>query len=307
MSKFTRLREVYARGGLSELVKRGLVETLVYSGLSSWIRSLLGETLHLKLYMYLSLGYWPRIRSPRTFNEKIAHRKVYTDNPLFTTVEDKYRVRQYVEKKVGDEILPRLYCVTGDPESIPFEKLPEKYVIKPTHMSGPIIFSDQFDVHERDSIIEECNSWLSTTYGETKLEYWYENIEPQIIVEEQLQAKNGDVPLDFKFFVFHGQVEYIEVHFDRFIHHKRRIYNKNWGPQDVEFQDPLGPEISPPNNLERMIELSESLGSDFEFIRVDLYEVEGDRVVFGELTVAPGSGADKFIPQEYDFEFGSLW
>ena len=257
--------------------------------------------------MYFSLGYWPQIREPRTFNEKIAHRKLYTNNSLFTTVEDKYQVRKYVEEKVGDKILPQLFHVTTEPESIPFEELPDGYVIKPTHMSGPIIFSDDFEKNDRSSVIDDCRSWLDMTYGETKVEYWYEDITPQILIEERLQADNGKIPLDFKFFVFHGEVEFIEVHYDRFTHHKRRIYDKNWNPQNFEFQNPLGPTMSAPNNLEQMIELSETLADDFDFIRVDLYEIDDNRIVFGELTVAPGSGADKFVPQKYDFKLGSLW
>lgn len=283
------------------------MEVLVYSNISSQIQSILGESFHLKLYMYLSIGYWPQVQAPRTFNEKIAHRKLHTNESVFSTVEDKYQVREYVKEKVDNKILPDLYYTTDTPESIPFEDLPEEYVIKPTHMSGPILFSDQFSEDDLESVIKECRSWLNTTYGETKVEYWYENIKPRVLIEERLRGKEGDVPLDYKLFVFHGRVEYIEVHFDRFTGHKRRIYDRNWNSQKVKFQDPLGPKIPAPDNLDRMIEMSENLCEDFDFIRVDLYEPEPERIVFGELTVAPGSGADRFVPREYDFKFGSLW
>lgn len=307
MLEFSRLQEIYERDGLLELIRRGLVEILIYSSASTQIRSMLGDMLHLKIYMYLCLGYWPQIQNPRTFNEKIAHRKLFTNNPLFSDIEDKYKVREYVKQKVGNDILPDLYYFTDTPKSIPFEQLPEEYVIKPTHMSGPILFSDEFTNEDYKSVIDNCNSWLDKTYGRTKIEYWYENIKPRVIVEERLYGKKTEVPIDFKLFAFHGEVEYIEVHFDRFTGHKRRIYDVDWNSKEVEFQNPMGPEIPAPNNLEQMIDISEKLGEDFDFIRVDLYEPEDDRIVFGELTVAPGSGADRFVPQKYDFEFGSLW
>jgi len=53
--------------------------------------------------------------------------------------------------------------------------------------------------------------------------------------------------------------------------------------------------------------VAEKLGADFDFIRVDLYQPNGECVVFGELTVAHGSGEERFTPQEYDFKLGELW
>ena len=55
-----------------------------------------------------------------------------------------------------------------------------------------------------------------------------------------------------------------------------------------------------------MIRVAEKLASDFNFVRVDLYNVNG-KIVFGELTFYPGSGYGKFTPDSYDFEFGKYF
>ena len=55
---------------------------------------------------------------------------------MLTQLADKYEVRKYVEERIGPEILPKLYYVTINPSDIPFEELPDKFVIKPTHGSG---------------------------------------------------------------------------------------------------------------------------------------------------------------------------
>jgi hypothetical protein len=56
-----------------------------------------------------------------------------------------------------------------------------------------------------------------------------------------------------------------------------------------------------------MIEIAEALGKDLDFVRVDLYEGEDERVYFGEMTLAPGSGLTRFDPVDYDRVFGTYW
>ncbi len=306
MSKIGTLVETYREDGLKSSANE--IKRFFLSGSGAkYTKSALGKRYHQKLYMYDRLGYWPKIKNPRTFNEKILHRKLYTNNELFSIVGDKWKVRNYVSGKLDEDILPEVYHVTDDPTTIPFDELPDDYVIKPTHMSGPIIFIDENEKPNRSSIQQSCYDWLNTTYGSIKEEYWYSKIKPQIIIEELLKDKKNEYPPDFKFFVFHGKVEYIEVDTDRHTNHKRRFYDRNWNAQEFELKFPLGPVIDKPNSLDKMINIAEKLGSGFDFIRVDLYELNGERIVFGELTVGPESGGGQFRPLKYDFEFSSYW
>ena len=61
-----------------------------------------------------------------------------------------------------------------------------------------------------------------------------------------------------------------------------------------------------PKKLKEMIEISKKLSSDFDYVRVDLYEVEG-KIYFGELTFTDGSGYDLLKPDKYDIEWGTYW
>ncbi|MFH2067840.1 MAG: ATP-grasp fold amidoligase family protein [Candidatus Omnitrophota bacterium] len=61
-----------------------------------------------------------------------------------------------------------------------------------------------------------------------------------------------------------------------------------------------------PVQLDSMISLAELLGTPFDFIRVDLYLVNG-RIYFGALTNYPESGRTSFTPVSHDFELGSKW
>ncbi|MCU1607037.1 MAG: uncharacterized protein JWP46_3502 [Modestobacter sp.] len=62
--------------------------------------------------------------------------------------------------------------------------------------------------------------------------------------------------------------------------------------------------VSPPP-LEAMIAVAEALGREFDVIRVDLYDVDGE-IWFSELTPCSGGGLDPFDP-DLDRELGAWW
>jgi len=310
MSKMTSPQK---QGRLQEaisIVKKAGKYFLLWSPISPYIQQLLGKESHHKLSMFLYLGYWPRIKSPRTFNEKILHRKLYTNKEIFTKVEDKWRVREYVSEKVGGEILPEVYHVTRTPETIPIEDLPGEYVVKPTHLAdGANIIITRNDDPDRKYIVEKCHEWLNDEINPLLEEYWAKEITPRIIIEEYISEEGRTAPSDYKFFCFHGEVEFIHVTSNRMDMEQttRNFYDKSWGPIDIELKFPQGPNIAKPNNLNDMIEIAETLSSEFDHVRVDLYSPDEDSIFFGEMTVAEGSGKNPFVPREYDFKLGSYW
>jgi len=56
-----------------------------------------------------------------------------------------------------------------------------------------------------------------------------------------------------------------------------------------------------------MREVAETLAAGFDFLRVDLYCVRDERVVFGELTFAPGAGWNQLRPKPGALYMGSFW
>lgn len=303
MSKLEALRSEFQKDGTVGTLKLLWMHLVLRQPLSLPVDDII---LH-KIALSPQVGYWPKIKAPRSFNEKVMHRKLLTDEDLYSTVADKYSVREYVRERVGSEVLTEVYTITDDPETIQFEKLPEEFVIKPNHASGLVYFVDDKENEDFESIKSLCDEWLSTSFGDVNGEYWYTEIDPKIMIEERLRDENGGTPPDFKFFVFHGQVECIQVDHDRFTGHTRRLYEPDWTPMDVSYEYPIGPEIEEPTQLDRMITVAETLGEGFEFVRVDLYHPEGDSIIFGEMTLAPETGGGRFCPKEYDFELGSYW
>jgi hypothetical protein len=56
-----------------------------------------------------------------------------------------------------------------------------------------------------------------------------------------------------------------------------------------------------------MIELAKQIASDFDFCRVDFYFPNNEKIIFGEITLAPAGGLDRFYPKEWDYRLGEFW
>lgn len=261
------------------------------------------------LYMFLRQGYWPNIRTPRTLNEKIAHRQLFAPHPLSSLVADKWRVRQYVAERGLAQILNEVYFVTDDPEKIPFDNLPDRFVIKANHGSLMNLFVTDKQTLDRQRVIRLCRRWLRHKYGRATLNYetHYDGIPPMILVERYIDEGEHYVPTDYKFFCFHGSARLIEVDLARFVSHTRAIYDREWKDTGIRLVFPRGEVMPRPPRLAEMIQIAERLSGDFDFCRVDLYAPAPETILFGEITTNHGGGLERFVPREWDLRLGELW
>ncbi|MFK4786231.1 ATP-grasp fold amidoligase family protein [Fusobacterium sp. MFO224] len=247
-------------------------------------------------------------KEPKTFNEKIQFRKLYDKNPLYSICADKYRVREYVKDKIGEEYLIPLLLVTDKLTEEQWDKLPNQFVAKANHNSGPVqIVKDKSKANKKE-IIRELNNQLKLDYGVLSLENWYSDIPRKIIVEKYLDHE-GDTLEDFKFSVFRDEkkifVDNIIIRNKKNLH--SRIFDENWEPQNFQMGTiKYEAKIKKPNKYEEMLEIVKKLGQDFDYARVDLYNINGI-IYFGELTFAENSGFGEFNPSEYDYKFGNFW
>jgi hypothetical protein len=258
---------------------------------------------------YDKLGYIPHLRHPRTFNEKICNRKLFNLVPQAAMLADKFAVRKFVADCGYPEILNEILLVTKHPEEIDFAKLPLRFVVKATHGSGWNIIVRNKEEIDPEDIAGQCKIWMNSVYGEWSKERHYRDIPPAIMIEKFLFDDKYEVPLDYKFFVFHGKCHFIKVDYGRFSNHTQTIYNARWEPQEFILGFPQGiVETKKPATLERMLKIAEALARDIDFCRVDLYSINDRDVYFGEMTLTPGAGFEPFRPTtEGDFLMGSLW
>ena len=83
------------------------------------------------------------------------------------------------------------------------------------------------------------------------------------------------------------------------------IFDKEWKLLPVQYGYTGFDNDEKPENGEELIKVAEDLANIFEFVRVDLYNIDG-RIIFSELTFHSGGGLIPFYPKEYDREFGKL-
>jgi len=223
-------------------------------------------------------------------------------NPIFTQLSDKYAVREYVRSKIGQEHLVKLLWHGTDPNVIPFDTLPAEYVIKTNHGSGQIIVVKGHA--DRQDIIQKLSSWLKSNYYWGGREHQYYHIKPRVMVEEYLRNEDGSGPLDYRFWCFGGVPEVIQV--DNRAHDINPFFDKDWNLLDLHYREgAFRPAIKKPQNFELMMHVVSQLSQGFDFVRVDLYNVDG-KVYFGELTFTP-AGSLKLRPQIWDSKLGEKW
>lgn len=281
---------------------------LLKSRVKLMYRALVGSKLYERLEFRRHLGYWPNLDTPQTFNERICARK-FRSFPEAPMLADKLAVREYVSARVGRSVLSRLYYGGNSPEDVDFELLPPKFVMKGTHGSGPDLRAfiwDKSAVSQRH-FIKLGRRLLRRRCGPEVNEWWYSQIPPNLLVEEMLLDQNGSIPLDFKVYVFNGVSRYVQVIDGRHGMPKSGFYDIEWRPQPfTREQFPRDLAFPPPANLREMVSVADALAAGLEFVRVDLYSVK-DRVVFGEMTLAPGAGWVPFRPRAYDLALGKHW
>jgi len=251
-------------------------------------------------------GRIPNLDRPRTFNEKIAHRKLFDRDPRLPRFADKILVKEHVAQVLGPEwIVPTVWQGRELPPRQE-RNWPIPYVLKANHGSGWNIFVNSPESQRWDEIERATALWLKQDYGRRKREWAYTKIEPRLLVEPHLGDPAG-FPLDLEVWVFSGKAFQIEVNLGKQGEHEQYFFDLDWNRKPFVYSRP-GPRdyVPRPASLERIVAAGERLGDSFPFVRVDFYEV-GGRPYFGEMTFYPNGGLMPFKPETVDAELGRLW
>ena len=247
--------------------------------------------------------------NPQTFNEKIQWLKLHDRNPLYTTLVDKYAVKQYVADKIGPEhVIPVIGGPWNDANEIDFKALPEQFVLKCNHDCGSVVICTDKTKLDLFAVREKLNKALKRNYYYVGREWPYKNVKPCIFAEQYLVDESGYELKDYKFFCFSGEPKCMfiatdrmksdeETKFDFFDINFNHLPITNGHPNSVT-------KLVRPHRFEEMKTLAAILSQGIPHVRIDFYE-SGDRAIFGEMTFYHWGGCMPFDPPEWDNKLGN--
>jgi len=267
-----------------------------------------------------------------TFEQKVTRKMAFDRNPMLQIYADKVKVRDFVSERVGPKYLTTSFGIYQSIKHLDRTSLPRNFVLKANHGSGgfvicwdgaPIgkkipkdlskIFWSKMLIHPNDldwqDLVRLSDKWMTLNYAWERgrfPEWAYQKIPPLLLAEELLLNSNG-LPNDYKFQMVNGECVFIQVDVSRFGDHQRNLYTKDWELIDAETAYTQVTEIlTAPPELAEMLKVAKGLSKGIDFIRVDLYAIDG-QVRFGELTNYPAGGAVEIRPKALSIELSKNW
>lgn len=265
------------------------------------------DKFFLQIKFYLIIGKHLNLKNPVTYNEKIQWLKLYDRKHEYTQMVDKYTVKEYVKKIIGEKYIIPTIEVYNNTKDIDWDKLPTQFVMKCTHDSGGIVICKNKNLLDIRKAVQKLNRSLKKDYYNFSREWPYKNVPRRIIVEKYMEDSIDKELKDYKWFCFNGipKALYIasernsnntETKFDFFDMDFNHLPFTNGHPNAINIPNK-------PQNFELMKHLASKLSNSIPHVRVDFYEIDG-QVYFGELTFYHWSGLVPFIPEEWDYRFG---
>jgi hypothetical protein len=236
------------------------------------------------------------LENPQNIVDRINWYKIYDKDPRKVKWSDKiYAMRNLKDMGLSDIIIPPVFYTYDYLARETYLSLPEgKYIIKCNHGSGWNIRFERKKLKDAIYIFDKIKEWISLNYAYvTGYEWQYEQITPGIIIQQDYgQLK------DWMFWCENGEIKYVQTarklgkNLEEFFTFTDADGNKPdayIGVEPMRFYMLESEKVI----LEKMKPIAKTLASDFKFVRVDLFYING-QVKFGELTFSPCSGRLKF-------------
>lgn len=268
---------------------------------------LIPDKVFIKISYWSHFGKWINMNNLVTFNEKLQWLKLNHKVEKYCFYADKFAVRNHIKDIIGEQYLVPMIGVYDTVDDIEWDMLPDKYVLKCTHSSGSnIICSDKLTL-DIENARKKLQGWMKNNLFWYGREWVYKTIKPRIIAEQYLEDSSCRELIDYKFMCFNGEPKCLFLCLDRHKDSGLKVdfYDMDWNLMQFERHYKRSDRQMPkPKCFDEMVMIARILSEGIPFVRVDLYEVNG-QVYFGELTFFPGNGMEEFTPESYDELLGS--
>ena len=282
------------------------------NGLLLELSPIMPDKFFLSCMVRLFCGYWPNWKNPQTFNEKIQWLKLYNRRPEYTEMVDKFAVKDYVAKIIGEKYVIPTLGVWERPEDIDWDALPDCFVLKTTHGGGNygVVICKDKSKFDRQKAIKKLNKSLKQNLFRTMREWPYKNVPRRIIAEQFLDPRPDvkDLP-DYKWYCFNGEPKYCQVIQNRLENETFDFFDINWDYIEVvNLNHHVSSTVglpSKPANLSTHLRIARELSKDLDYSRIDLYET-GENSYFAEVTDYPINDIGEFCPERNNELLGQM-
>lgn len=266
----------------------------------------MSDRFHLEMNYLFTKREHLDLDHPRTFNEKLQWLKIYDRNPLYTTLVDKYLVKDWVKGKIGEEYVIPTLMTYYSPDEIKLKTLPDQFVLKCTHDSGSVIIcrdKSTFDLKAARERLAYCLSRDTSSYF---CEWAYHDVPRRIIAEPLLVDGDNAELMDYKFFCFDGVPRIMYMSRDHAENATTDFFDMEFNHLPIRMLAPPS-DVLPekPEQFEKLKELASSLSQGIPHVRVDFYVVNG-KVFFGEMTFYHCGGMVTVQPPEWNLRMGDM-
>ena len=271
--------------------------------------SFLPDKTYIALFFFTTTGRLPNLKNPKLFGEKQQWLKLHHRHPEYTELVDKLAVRKHIDECLGEGHCFPLLGVWQSFDEIDFDALPEAFVLKCNHDSGStkvIRSKSSLSAERMKELKAHFDRRLKHDFFPAGREYPYKGIKPFILAERLMQdpsCPDRDIE-DYKFFCFNGEPKIMFIATDRNTDCRFDFFDMEFNHLNIRNLHPNADRIpEKPKEFEELKEIAAKLSQGMEFVRVDLYALDGT-VYFGEYTFFHGGGFNLFYPLEWERKLG---
>jgi hypothetical protein len=290
----------------------------------SLLKSIIGAVLPLALKRHLLyVKHYKRVgnfRNPQLFSEKMQWRIINDRREILRHTCDKRaskRLALEAGAAAGVEInTPRqlAWSPTSDGAISALRQLhasgtlPNCWVMKPNHSSGRALAIE--GTPDWTMIEEAARAWLAPSRFAGLHWIWpYVTAEVGLLAEEFIPGDQP--PIEWQLWIMSGRIEFVVVQQRIGDRPNRSAFDRRWRrmtPWYKRAAAPLDVNI-PPQNWETIERVALTLGSQWDLIRVDLFEDQRGAIWFSELTPYPSEGLfpDNDGLRTFDEAAGAAW
>jgi hypothetical protein len=251
-------------------------------------------------------GHWPRPDGGGA-NDLLAYLKASheIDSLQRAQITDKWTAKAFIEQRLGAGWAVPTLGILQSSREVQNYAFPQRCVIKPTHLSGQIIYRRKGESLE----LEVIRRWFRMSHYLRSRERNYRQLTPRVIVEPWLDLEEQR---EYKIYCVNGEPRVLTLIQD--LTDRRptcRAFDMQGQPQDFLLSGPGGwgkrelAQIIPIPQLEVMAQICRKLAAGTSFLRVDLYQSQG-QVWVGELSSVPMNGAIWVSPRTHQNSFDQM-